>query len=146
MEEFPKNTQTAGCQEIAKQIFANPPKPPHTIRLGLEEVDNEYVFQTLLTILLEGLVIKFGSEFDINKLSPEILIHLNEYMKSIGFIITKHTGKDGCCYCNFNVNNPRIFGMDVHQVRKNEIIEREKLSEYYINLGDSQLNFDHFIN
>lgn len=144
MEEFPDNTQSAECQDIARQIFSTDPKQSHTVRLGLEEIDNEYIFQTLLNILLEGLYVKFGDGFDINNLTPEILIHLNEYMKSMGFIITKHINKEGRSYCNFNKNRPRVFIMDVHQVRKNEIIEREKLSEYYIDLGESQLNFDHF--
>ena len=145
MEEFPENTESAGCQDISKQIFSIPPKPPNTIRLGLEEGDNEYIFQTILTILLEGMYVKFGKDFNINELTPEILIHLNEYMKSMGFIITKYNDKEGHCYCNFNKGNPP-FIMDVHQVRKNEIIERVKLSEYYINLGESQLNFDYFQN
>ena len=134
---------TTECKDIAMQLFSGLPKGPCTIQLSFEEVDNEYIFQTLLTILLDGLYIIYGENFDINNLTPEIIIHINEYMKSIGYIITKYINKEGHCYCTFR-KGIIPFIIDKHQYEKNRIIERNKISEYYINLGKYQLNFDFY--
>jgi hypothetical protein len=149
MENFPENTESAQCAEIAKKIFMNDPKAPFTIRLGLEEVDHEYVFQIILNILLEGLYIKFGSNFDIGQLNVDILCHLNQYMNSMGFQLNKHADKEGHCYCDLiKLNNQGsekyIFVVNKHQLVKNDMIERKNLTEYYINIGEAQLNFSFY--
>lgn len=130
--------------QIAEKIFSVEPKEPKTIRLGLEEADHEYVFELMLNILLEGIFVKYGEGFKPEYLTVEVLSTLNEYMKSMGFIVNKHFDKGGHAYCNFNIENPRIFSIDKHQLRKNQIIERNKLTDYYIDLGEFQLNFDYF--
>jgi len=134
-------------EHIAKFVFYDEPKVARSINLQLEEGDNEYVFQLILNVLLEGLYIKYGSEFDINQLNDDILHKLNEYMKSIGFSLKRHANKQGHCYCKIvriNLEKPYMFVVDKHQKQKNDFIERKNLTDYYIDLGNSQLNFTHY--
>lgn len=132
-------------QQIAQAIFSNNPKEPNTIKLGLDESDNEYVFELMLNILLEGIYVKFGTNFNIKSLTIEVITLLNEYMKSMGFTISNHQDKEGHCYCKLDRSRDRYgFSIDKHQLRKNEFIERKKLTDYYINIGESQLNFDFY--
>lgn len=130
--------------QIAEKIFNENPKKPNTIQLGVDEIDDEYVFELLLNILLEGIFVKYGDEFKPDYLTIDKLEKLNEYMKSMGFTVKKHYNKSGHAYCRFNEENPRIFSIDRHQLRKNQIIKREKITDYYIDLGEFQLNFDHY--
>lgn len=136
----------SSVEDIAKFVFSTEPKQENTIKLIPDEADLEYIFEMILNLLLEGLYILYGSNFDIQQLNTEIISRLNEYMKSMGFIMEYHTTKGGHCYCDLKKlmddGKPYVFFIDRHQKRKNEFIERKKLTDYYVNLGNgAQLNF-----
>lgn len=138
--------QVGHCSDIAEYIFSKEPTLPGTIQLGMDETDHEYVFQTLLNILLEGLYVLFGSDFTMTDLTPELLQLLNQYMKSMGFIVNKHLDKEGHCYCDIaqketGLDKRYVFLVNKHQLRKNQIIIRKNLTEYYVNIGQCQLHF-----
>jgi hypothetical protein len=74
-------------KEIAKILFSENLKNTNSICLDLEEFDFEYVFQILINIFIEGLLIKKFVYFENNELvinmeSSNIFI-MNQYMNSI---------------------------------------------------------------
>ena len=92
-------------KSIAENIFLNEPDVPNTKQLILEECDNEFVFEILINILLEGLKLKkyfnednlkkskiinfvelYNEDYIIN-INENNLINLYKYFLSLGFII-----------------------------------------------------------
>lgn len=92
-------------KSIAENIFSSPPDNPNTKQLLLDEADNEFVFEILINILLEGLKVKdyFNKENLKNSriknfvelISDDYIININEnnlldlykYFLSLGFKI-----------------------------------------------------------
>ena len=92
-------------KSIAENIFSNDPSEPNTNQLILEEGDNEFVFEILVNILLEGLKLKNYFNLEILKnskiknfvelVSNNYILNINEkdtinlykYFLSLGFII-----------------------------------------------------------
>lgn len=77
--------------EVAKTIFNSPPRSKNEIDIGLDESSDDLgdddphkiVFEIFLQILLKGKHILFP-DIDIDKLSLENLVLLNQYMESMG--------------------------------------------------------------
>lgn len=80
--------------DIAHQLFTNDVQPPNSIQLQFDHdlengVDQEEVIsKMLLTILTEGLKLKFGDfngKVDLTKLTANNFNTIGEYIKSIGY-------------------------------------------------------------
>lgn len=67
---------------IAHEIFNDNYKQQNSIKLEFSEYDFEYIFQTIINIYMEGLLIK---KYDLNKLTTSDFNIMNHYMKSINF-------------------------------------------------------------
>lgn len=132
--------------KIAEFIFVNDPKPKHSIQLISDEADSEYIFELLLNILLEGLYVLYGPDFDINNISFGIFLKLNQYLNSIGFKINKYDNKKNMSYCTIKKTNdkhkPYIFVINIEYI--NNLNINEKLDYYLINIGTYQISFDYF--
>jgi len=76
---------------IAHEIFTKDAKPPcsHQILAYQEGADMTYIYEILITILLEGLEIMTGGlkEVDLSNFTASHIIVLNPWFKSIGFDI-----------------------------------------------------------
>lgn len=71
--------------DIAKKIFQNEARPKGSLMLQLEDSDNEYIYQIILTLVLEGLYIKgYVKDGDINMTNNEFIDFI-KYIESIGF-------------------------------------------------------------
>jgi hypothetical protein len=144
---------------LAQTLFASPLRPVNSCQLQLDECDDEYIFQLLLNVLNEGIVIKYGENADLGQVNDQIKQTLNDYMNSIGFnvFITKEKRKedvhqllftdvsDEAYYCIIKKNDyPDYFlnfaqehsGHDKHGEKFKFIlnlkkIERNNLNEYY---------------
>ncbi|ARF11247.1 hypothetical protein Klosneuvirus_1_104 [Klosneuvirus KNV1] len=76
-------------EEIAEKIFTNDPKPPFTFQIIAEgeTADFPYIFEILITILMEGLEILTGdlSKAELDNFSEDHLTCLAPWFKSLGF-------------------------------------------------------------
>lgn len=85
-------------EEIAKNLFSLDPTLPNSIQLLLYEIntdtiDTTYIFEVLITILMEGLDITLGGleSADLKLFTTDHILSLNNWFKSIGFIINVDT-------------------------------------------------------
>jgi hypothetical protein len=92
--EHPNSRIESNIPFLARQIFSQPPGPPFSVVLQLEDANEiedrspeqaQTVFEILAHILLEGIKVKYGKDKDPRKLNPEQIQTINKYMNSIGF-------------------------------------------------------------
>jgi len=87
------NILTGTPRELAYLIFKSDPRPPLSNQLYLDETDNEFIFQVLLNIFLNGLLIKESliRKTPENKYSlvmtEDMFIKFKLHFRSIGFDI-----------------------------------------------------------
>lgn len=93
VEEAQNNPTTP--EELAQALFSKPPQAARSCQLLLDNVDNEYVFELLLNILLEGVDVLYGKESDITDVNDKIYFELKEYFQSLGFNLTLYTEERG---------------------------------------------------
>lgn len=140
-----KSREEFELNKIARFIFNDEPRPVKSFQIQTDEADNEYTFQLVISLLLEGLTVLYGTEFDINLLTDSIFVKLNEYLNSFGFTLQKHFGKAEQSYCRIDRNpftNKYLFVIPAEKVTEmNEI--KENLSDYMIDLGDFQLSINY---
>jgi len=76
-------------ESIALILFSDDPKPENSIQLELENTDPTFIFEILITILMEGIQKKYGDLKKINydTFNENLLLNLIPYFKSIGFNI-----------------------------------------------------------
>lgn len=88
--EFEK-LQNHTPEEIAEKLFTNEPKKPFTYQIVAEgeNADFPYIFEILITILMEGLEILTGdlSVSNLDNFSKDHLICLLPWFKSLGFVL-----------------------------------------------------------
>ncbi|AYV79394.1 MAG: hypothetical protein Faunusvirus12_7 [Faunusvirus sp.] len=76
-------------KDIAIKLFSSEPGEPSSVQFCLDEADNEYVFQILLNIFIEGLVYKKWIDLSVNPFSllvdEDKFIKIKQYFRSIGF-------------------------------------------------------------
>jgi len=102
--------------EIANKLFSTNPKEPFTYNiLAYPDMnDNIYIFEILMTILMEGLA-KLSDKFtniDLTKFTKDNILILNPWFKSIGFNlyvevfnkVDKHLYED--YYCKIIIKIP----------------------------------------
>jgi hypothetical protein len=76
--------------EIAKIVFSSEPSPPKTFDLCCQEIHTQTemidIFEIFLTILLEGILMKYPITADsIKHLTPETITNLQPWLNSMGF-------------------------------------------------------------
>jgi hypothetical protein len=74
--------------QLTNLIFSNPPKPAGTYIVDMNELATRQginVFQTLMTILLNGANILFGHHISADTISESQYLLLKDYIKSFGF-------------------------------------------------------------
>ena len=106
------NEEDDNTKEIAIAIFSQPPRPPNTIQLNLEEqtadiaqqqgVDN-FIFDILSIIIMHGIEILFNHN-NISKLSENDFNLIQEYTNSFGYKILKKID---------DINHVLIIGFEV---------------------------------
>lgn len=88
--EFEK-LQNNTPEEIAEKLFTDDPKPPFSFQIIAEgeTADFPYIFEILITILMEGLEILTGdlSTADLDNFSKDHLTCLLPWFKSLGFTL-----------------------------------------------------------
>lgn len=87
-----ENTNQFSPKGIARVIFTEEPAPALSKQLILEEGDNEIIFEILLNIFLEGLVIKKCiNKLNSNKyrlaITEDMFVKFKQYFRSLGFDI-----------------------------------------------------------
>jgi hypothetical protein len=74
--------------QLINIIFTNPPKPANSIIIDIKKIasdQNLTVFQSLMTILLNGAKILFGENISAENISESQHDTLQKYIKSIGY-------------------------------------------------------------
>jgi hypothetical protein len=74
--------------KLINLIFTNSPKPPNSIIINLNKIANEQnltIFQSLMTILINGSKILFGENVSADNITEKQHNILQDYIKSIGF-------------------------------------------------------------
>lgn len=115
-------------EDIAKYIFAGDACPPNSIDMGLEEGDYEYIFEILLSVLMEGIEHMFGKDAELTMINQDILATINERLSSIGFTvyyITETTEPE-------QVKSTRYKGDHYCLIRKND------LPDYFIQYANNR--------
>lgn len=134
--------EEGGVKELAQLLFTNEPKSPNTIQIVPEEADANFIFEILCNVLLEGMYIMYGREFDVGKITPEVIYKMNDYMKSMGFEVKMYYTKQEECYSQL-VYLGEEYGYIFVQYKDAE--EKDNLSEYYINVSNlCQLGFEFY--
>ena len=158
-EEAENNPLTP--EGLAQTLFSKPPQAAKSCQLILDNVDNEYVFELLLNVLLEGVDVLYGKDSDIADVNDIVYYQLKEYIASLGFnlnldikendenvdklIFTDLSKED--YYCQIKKNDfPDYFieytirhnGHDKYKKKyrmsmnyRNHSIERNNLVDYY---------------
>ncbi len=126
--------------EIGKQLFSMPCKPPNSFQLITEEADSEYVFQILLNIFLEGLIVRghvdLLSESKV-ELLPKDLKVIQEYMQSVCFNVEVETkpmteDEDTDYYCQI-----------VPLLLNDEVVFRHLLNDDFNSEEEDWSSFEH---
>mgnify|MGYP003385195448 CR=1 FL=1 len=85
------NHVEATPEKIAESIFNASPAPPNTYQILAQDDDADlyYVYELLLTIMLEGFNILTGGleNVDPNDINKDHFVGLNQWFRSIGFDI-----------------------------------------------------------
>jgi len=92
-------------ENIAEIIFNEDPKPENSIQLELNNTEFVFIFEILITILLEGFKIKYSDLKNINSNSfnENYILNFNPFFKSMGFNINvnKYEKKNRDDYKNY---------------------------------------------
>lgn len=91
-EQFSDGLET-NIVNIARIIFSQPPQPPYSIQLQLDETsadeaqrDPKIVINEMLTLfLLAGIQVKWGPDFTLKEITPGKLEQLKQYSRSVGY-------------------------------------------------------------
>jgi hypothetical protein len=123
IEKFPEAKEVSS-EQIAEFIFSKPPQEPCTIQIFADENDDEYIFQLLLNIFMEGLAKNYNNldNIDLGKFSENFDKHipiLEKFIHSVGF-------------------NLKIEKLD----RTNE--NKEHFDDYYCRVGLRQVDWFDF--
>lgn len=160
---------------IANTLFHQEPKDPFTCRLlaNPEEVDSIYLFELLITILMEGLDIMIGglSTADLSNMTTDHITCLNPWFYSLGFKINielfdRNENEDEIneyqeYYCKTvirnkvneiifeknNVDKDYHFFINGHFLKKNQLKENLRdLYSVFINGNDVfKISFDFYV-
>jgi hypothetical protein len=111
LNELESNTP----EEVAMTIFNSNPKSPCSYQIIAEQQQSDitYIFEILITILMEGFLILTGDIYDLdfNNLTDEHISSLNPWFKSLGFRVKSSIytmdEKELCdkYYCNILIKN-----------------------------------------
>lgn len=76
-------------ENIAQILFTKEPGPEKSIGIFVDDSDAVYIFEVLITIYMEGMMILFNNlnNVDLNLMSIEHLIALRPWFKCLGFIL-----------------------------------------------------------
>lgn len=96
--------------EIAKLVFNLDPSPPKTYDLQCQEIESQTqiidVFEIFLTILMEGIFMKYPiTKESIKTFSPDVILNLQPWLNSMGYnanvsvVDTKETESYKEYYC-----------------------------------------------
>lgn len=100
-----ENEELDNTRYIAEQIFSQPPRPPKTIQLQLEEQTADlgikstegiqvFIYKIVGLITYHGVEILYGHK-DLSLLTEKEYIRIREYVNSFGYDIIKDTGPNG---------------------------------------------------
>lgn len=136
--------QGLNYKQVADILFTTNPKPPNSIRIQLEQMELRHMFEVLFSIFLEGYRILFGIH---HSLGFNELCRMNEYMKSIGFIVNQHHTKSNVAYCKYNYpismdTNPTIT---IQNSCRDDQLVLTRLSDYYVDMQGYQLNLNQYV-
>jgi hypothetical protein len=131
-------------ESVAQKIFSESVAPPCSNQLQLDEADNEYIFEMLISIFMEGVETKFGNlkQLDVSLLSTDTLMSLAPYVLSLGFkmnvkILPKEDATN--YYCRILLNNEdNMYYFLLKSLEKNytfvinnkKDIKRDNLKDY----------------
>lgn len=80
--------QNANLYQLINLIFTTEPKPANSIIIDIDTLANEQhltVFQSLMTILMNGARILFGHNVSAENITEEQHVLLKKYIQSIGY-------------------------------------------------------------
>jgi hypothetical protein len=122
--------------ELARTIFTT--TEPLKIGIIVDDASGEYLFEMISNLLIEGLYVLYGRDFDVTKCDKHIFLKIQEALACVGFSVHKHTTKKDVAYARIakiNREHPYVFVLTHHPISSN------KLSEYFMDMGDYQLSF-----
>lgn len=145
--------------ELVSAVFTKSPQPKKSCNLELNECDNEYIFQLLLNILMEGICVLNDENMEFDNMTDKHKFKLNEYMESLGYTVYLITElkdenehkllftdlSNETHYCHLKLNNhPSYFlefaqnysGHELYNKKYKFVLntkshDRNKLSDYY---------------
>ena len=127
---------------IANHIFSHDPQPIGSIQLvaTYTEMDTEFIYEVLLTILMEGfkLMVESIEEVSVENCSADHIILLGQWIQSLGFdlIVEECAGTTNNYYCKVLLNNQQNTAFFYHK----KITDKQ----YHFILNSTQTNDDHF--
>ena len=123
-----EDLQDSSPESIANFLFSQDPQKPYTCQLitGQDTTDISYIFEILLTILLEGLdMVSNGlDQFDTSNLTPELITQLDPWFNSLGIklkiseILWKDIGNTSY-YCRIITKFTAPEWFDLKHIQKN---------------------------
>ena len=87
MEEVIESAEEVTIEQLVSNLFNLPPKEPNSCQLLSFESDPPYIFEMLITCLMESISIKYGSltDIDLEDITEQHLEALNPWFHSFGF-------------------------------------------------------------
>jgi hypothetical protein len=129
-------------KEVAVILFTKQPRPPHTIRIRLEGMEIEHMFEVLFSIFLEGYRMLFTVQ---RAMGFDELSTINEYMKSIGFIVKRHHTKKEISFCRYNYPRSSDEPPTITLLPHRHELTLDCLSDFYVDMTDYQLNMSQYV-
>lgn len=80
--------ENVNLYQLINLVFTNSPKPPNSIVIDIKRIATEQnltVFQSLMTILLNGARILFGENISAENITKNQYNTLQKYIQSIGY-------------------------------------------------------------
>lgn len=123
-------------EKIAHELFTNEPKAPNSCQLlaDVDVQDKFYIYEILMTILLEGFDVLTGGLDGIkpSMISPSHFTNMNKWFNSIGF--------------NISIKSSQKVNEEEYQEYYCKIIIKDASYEFFFNLKNIQKNYHFFLN
>ena len=114
-------SEMTNIHTIAQLVFGYPPRPPNTIHLMLDDVED--LNRVLSIFVIEGIRHKYGEDINPSIMTEAQLLETKVYMNSIGYNIDMTTEKKG----DYDIHKITFKKYDSTQNYTNELNSKKGL-------------------
>lgn len=129
-------------KQVADILFTTLPRRPNTVMIRLDDMELEHMFEVLFSIFLEGYRILFTIQ---QPMGFNELLKMNEYMKSIGFVVDRHHTKKMLSFCRYNYPTSTGDNPTITLLNNRYELSLNTLSDFFVDMSDYQLNMKQFV-